>query len=80
MDKRIMFNEDDTHFFFTRDGWENLGEREIRDFIRQYEGTQIGDFFLCCAGQMSDFPSSVRESWLNKYDQKLENGIVKPVP
>ena len=75
MDKRIMFNEDDTHFLFTRSGWENLGEKEIREFIRQYEGTGISDFLLCCAGQMSDFPSKVRECWLDKYDQKLENGI-----
>ena len=75
MDRRIMLNEDDTHFFYTRDSFAHLGEGEIRDFIRQYEGTQIGDFLLCCAGRIASYPSAVREDFLDKYDQKAENGL-----
>ncbi len=75
MDRRIMLNEDDTHFFYTRDSFAHLGEGEIRDFIRQYEGTQIGDFLLCCAGRIVDYPSAVRDDYLDKYDQKVENGL-----
>ena len=75
MDRRIMLNEDDSHFFYTRNSFERLGEKEIRDFIRQYRGTQISDFFLCCAGRIADYPSAIREDYLDKYDQKTENGL-----
>ncbi len=74
MDRRIMLNEDDTHFFYTRDAFEQLGEQDIRDFIRQYEGMQVGDFMLCCAGRIVDYPSKVRGDYLDKYDQETENG------
>ena len=72
-DRRIMLNEDDTHFFYTRDSFSTLGEKDIRDFIRQYEGTQVGDFLLCCAGRIVVYPSAVRDDYLDKYDQKTEN-------
>lgn len=71
----IMLNEDDSHFFYTRNSWQRLGEAEIRAFIRQYAGTQVTDFLLCCAGRIVDYPSKVRDSWLDKYDQSEENGI-----
>ena len=74
MDRKIMLNEDDSHFFYTRDSFEQLSESDVRSFIRQYEGTQIGDFMLCCAGRIVDYPSEVREDYLDKYDQKTENG------
>lgn len=74
-DRRIFFNLDDTHFFFTRADAEILNEETIRAFIRQYKGTQISDFALCCAGRIADFPSSTKMWWGDKYDQTIENGI-----
>ncbi len=74
MDRKIMFNEDDSHFYYTRDSFGELGEKEIRAFIRQYQDTQIGDFMLTCAGRIADYPSAVREDYLDKFDQKVENG------
>lgn len=69
-----MLNEDDTHFFYTRNSFPHLSEKDIRDFIRQYDGTQVGDFMLCCAGRIADYPSSVRDDYLDKFVQKTENG------
>ena len=74
MDRKIMLNEDDSHFYYTRNAFDTLGEKEIRAFIRQYQDTQVGDFLLTCAGRIADYPSAVRESYLDKYDQKTENG------
>ncbi len=74
-DKRIFFNLDDTHFFFTRADDEVLNEETVRAFIRQYEGSGIGDFALCCAGRISDYPGKVKMWWGDKYDQTIENGI-----
>ncbi len=72
--RKIMLNEDDTHFFYTRNSFPHLSEKDIRGFIRQYEGTQVGDFLLCCTGRIADYPSEVRDDYLDKYDQKTENG------
>ncbi|MBR4444199.1 MAG: hypothetical protein IKS52_13130 [Clostridia bacterium] len=74
MDRRIMLNEDDSHFYYTRNAFESLCEEDIRAFIRQYADTQVGDFMLTCAGRIADYPSDVREDYLDKYDQKIENG------
>lgn len=74
-DKRIFFNLDDTHFFYTRADDEVLNEESIRSFIRQYAGSGIGDFALCCTGRISDYPSKTRMWWGDKYDQREENGI-----
>ncbi len=73
--KRIFFNLDDTHFFYTHADDENLSEETIRAFIRQYEGSQLGDFALCCTGRIADFPSKVKMWWGDKYDQTKENSI-----
>lgn len=44
-------------------------------FIRGYQGTQITDFMLCCAGRIVGFPSEVCDSWMDKYDRRQENGM-----
>jgi hypothetical protein len=74
IDRRIMLNEDETHFLHTRALLPSLGEEEIRSFIRQYEGTQLSDMILSCGGRMANFPSKILDSWLDKYDQTEENG------
>lgn len=76
MNHGIMLNIDDTHFMYSR--YKNgihPGEKELRDFVRQYAGTNVTDLVLCCGGRISDFPSKIRMCWLDKYHQTVENGI-----
>ena len=75
MRQGIIFNEDDTHFFYDHADGPTPDEAEARRFIRGYQGTQITDFMLCCAGRISGFPSSISDSWMDKYDQRKENGL-----
>lgn len=75
MRQGIIFNEDDTHFFYDHADGPTPDEAEARRFIRGYQGTQITDFMLCCAGRISGFPSSISDSWMDKYDQRKENDL-----
>ena len=78
MDRRIMFNEDANHYFLTRGNAGMIGgsrdEAYIREFIRQYEGTQVSDFMLNCFGRIASYPSALWDSYLDKYYQTEENG------
>lgn len=76
MNRGIMMNFDDTHFMHSRYRLGlHPGEKELRDFVRQYAGTQVTDLVYCCGSRISDFPSKIRMSWLDKYHQTVENGI-----
>ena len=74
-DNRLIVNEDDTHFYYTR-SWNNIepDRAEIERFADQYKPENVFEVILTCAGRMSSRPSACRESFLDKYYQKFENG------
>ncbi len=73
---RVFFNEDWTHFWYTRyESGEPVNEETLKTFIRQYEGTGITDFALNVNGAISSSESKVLETWSDKYEKKEENGV-----
>ncbi len=75
MNQGIMLNIDDTHFAHSR--WKKgirPGRAELEAFVAQYEGTQVTDLMLDVAGRIAGFPSRIKESWVDKYLQKQEQG------
>ena len=76
MNRGIMLNIDDTHFYSSR---YRIGahpdEAQLRAYIGQYAGTHVTDLMLCAAGRMADYPSGAVESFLDKYHQTRENGL-----
>lgn len=75
MNKGIMLNIDDTHYWHSR---HKIGahpdEEALRAYIRQYRNTQVTDLILCAAGRIACYPSKVTDSHLDKYHQTHENG------
>ncbi len=74
---RFMFNEDNNHFIYSRkSAGESVTEKELRDFIRQYEGTGITDFLFNVNARVSSVPSKVFDSVLDQYEAaKQENRL-----
>lgn len=75
MNKGIMVNIDDTHYWHSR--WligAHPDEKALRDYIRQYGNTLVTDLLLCVAGRIACYPSRVCDSLLDKYHQSRENG------
>lgn len=72
---RFMFNEDPNHFIYSRKtAGETVTEKELRAFIRQYEGTNITDFLFNVNARVSAVPSKVFDSVLDQYETaKKEN-------
>ncbi len=48
---------------------------QIRKFPIRFAGTQVTDYFLDMCDSIAVFPSKTRTSALDKYYQKIENGI-----
>ena len=72
---RVFLNLDDTHFSWSRhQAGIRPGEKEVRDYVRQYAGTHVTDLAICTGGRISSFPSKVMDCWLDKYHQTNENG------
>ena len=72
---RLFLNLDDTHFSDSRHrAGIKPGEKEVRDYVRQYAGTHVTDLAICTGGRISSFPSKVMDCWLDKYHQTNENG------
>ena len=63
----IAFNDDWSHFF-CRHGMDEMNETGLRAFVRQYENTQLTDFFLNPNGLRTVYRSRVRESIFTGYD------------
>lgn len=63
----IAFNDDWTHFF-CHHGPDEMNEAGLRAFVRQYEGTQLTDFFLNPNGMRTVYRSNVRESIFTGFD------------
>ena len=49
--------------------------RFTEQVINQYEGSQVSDFAMNINCQISVYPSKVIDSYIDKYNQKIENGI-----
>ncbi len=75
--KRPVFvNYDDTHFVHSRSkAGVKMTVAEMRRMVRQYKGTDVTDLLFCVSGRIADVPNAVKESWIDKYHQKVENGI-----
>ncbi len=72
----LFFNEDWTHYLWSR--YEKkmpVNEETMREFIDQYQGTQITDFCMNVNGTVSTSASEVLETYAAKYLSKEENGI-----
>ncbi|MFO7610892.1 MAG: hypothetical protein R6W99_00170, partial [Clostridia bacterium] len=52
----IYLNEDNSHYFMER-AEKASDMKEIRDFILQYEGTNVEKMFLCASCQKTNFPT-----------------------
>ncbi len=74
--RKIMFNEDNTHQFCE---YYEAGVRptpEIaKEYIAQYAGTQVTDYLINVNSMNSSFPSKYLTSYDQKYLQKEENGV-----
>ena len=73
---RIFFNEDPNHFIFSRmkAGYEKLTMRDVRDFIMQYEGTQITDFFVCLNASIAWYDAKKTDNIIDQYKCWLAEG------
>ena len=73
---RIFFNEDPNHFVFTRKmtGHERITMDEAREFILQYKGTQITDFFVCLGASGNWYDSEKTENIMQNYRRWVEEG------
>lgn len=75
MNRGILLNIDNTHFFHSRlVRGVDVHEEELRRFVRQYEHTQVSDLIFCAAGRIASYPSKVVTSLIDKYLQREENG------
>ncbi len=74
--KGIIYNQDGDSLLFVvgKDGC-TLTAQEMENYASQFKGSHMTDIMLCLGGICSTFPSKTRTSLLDKYHQKLENGI-----
>lgn len=73
----VYFNEDCNHFIYTRarDGIA-VGEKELRDFILQYKGSGITDFFINVSGSTGWYPCKSRDNALGNYHRAVADGRI----
>ena len=73
---RIFFNEDPNHFVFSRKkaGYDRITMQQARDFILQYQGTQITDFFVCLGASSPWYDSQTIGNVVDRYDRWLSEG------
>ncbi|MBQ8250228.1 MAG: hypothetical protein IJY93_10190 [Clostridia bacterium] len=72
--KGICINQD-TQDLIGRTGRDRPSLEEIKNFPKIYEGTHVTDYFINMIDTCATFPSKTRTSFLDKYYQKVENGI-----
>lgn len=73
---KVFFNEDMAHFWMTRyKAGIVVNEQVLRDFIRQYEDTDVTDFVLNVNSSVSTSESQVFQTISEKYVLKEENGV-----
>ncbi len=49
--------------------------QDIEDFPREFDGSQVTDYFICVTEQLTTFPSERYTSYYSKYYTKTENGV-----
>lgn len=78
MKKRVYFNEDGDHIYFTLLNMgkkDDVTEEELRQYIRQYVNTSITDFLFCVNMTVSVPPSKVKTSLFERANVTEERGI-----
>ncbi|MBQ8498126.1 MAG: hypothetical protein IJ489_11830 [Clostridia bacterium] len=73
---KIFFNEDPNHFIYSRKkaGYEHITMQDSRDFILQYQGTQITDFFVCLNASLVWYDAKKTDSIMSQYKRWLAEG------
>lgn len=72
----IILNQDSDNFLFTRADRLDLIDRQyIKNYIYQYQGTQVTDLMMCVNVHISAFPSRVKTFYGDKYLRKEEQGV-----
>ena len=73
---KIFFNEDPNHFVFSRKkaGYRRITMEDARNFILQYEGTQITDFFVCLGASGSWYDSKNGDNIIETYKRWVSEG------
>lgn len=73
---KLMFNEDWIQHIWSRHEYRmEVTEQTLRDFIYQYKDTQITDFAMNVNGSVSTCPSTVFQTFADKYSAEEEAGI-----
>lgn len=68
-DTAITFNEDNSHYFFTRAGQEFTAEK-VASYVDQFAGTQVREVLLSGNSQRTSFASKVWDPIWKGYDPK----------
>lgn len=63
----IAFNEDNSHYFFSRAG-QRLDAETVASFVDQYAGTQVREFILSANSQRTSFASKAWDPIWKGYD------------
>jgi hypothetical protein len=69
----IAFNEDNSHYFFSRAG-QKLDAETVSSFVDQYAGTQVREFILSPNSQRTSFASKVWDPIWKGYDPAGPDG------
>ncbi len=74
--KGIIYNQDADSLLHGvgRNGCKLTAEK-MRSYANQFKGSHMTDIMLCLNNSCASFPSKVITSFLDKYHQKIENGI-----
>ncbi len=68
-DTAITFNEDNSHYFFSRAG-QDLTAEKVASFVDQYADTQVREILFSANSQRTSFASKVWDSVWKDYDPK----------
>lgn len=72
----LFYNEDWMHFIWTRYNANiDVSEEILKEYIYSFKGTQVTDFALNVNGTVSNAPSKILETFVDKYNVTEENGI-----
>lgn len=74
--KGIIYNQDaDSLLYGVGKNGCTLTVEEMENYASQFKGSHMTDIMLCLNNSCSTFPSKTRTSLVDKYHQKIENGI-----
>lgn len=75
--QRVIFNEDSTHYLLTL--WKNrekeaITNESLAEYVNQYKGTAVTDFFICINHAVSAAPSKTKSCYQDRALVKEERG------